>query len=354
MTAPGKKTARTGAEVRQIIAVDTIDKQRSLLAAEIRLGDDDQQVEQAMAAYLRGESLTYFPDGMVREAIQLIDATLLPGWIDQRIKQGKKKAGRPGRVSTRAIMVGMFLATLSKGGTLVSATRDVLYHQMSAAMQAELGIAPFVRSSFNRVNVTRNRAAYAATWRAFHRMVHAIDPTIHRKGRKRTWEELEATKRNLDPAEQASLLAALDAFSTRLLAATHTLLPASVRTGYDGSACVDGTVVPSFARGRAKDDIYASTDPDAAYHTREGDHGEDATGNLIQTFGFEATMVVASDVSHAGRMYMPSFLLAVALARPGVDPSGQTRRALAALAEAGHKPGYFTGDGLYTDQKPEK
>ena len=53
------------------------------------------------------------------------------------------------------------------------------------------------------------------------------------------------------------------------------------------------------------------------------------------------------------RQYMPAFVLAVAMARPGVDPAGHARRLMAAMSHIGHTPGYLTGDGLYTDLIPD-
>lgn len=342
---------RTAVEVRQTIPNGMVAELRSMLAAVVALptiNPDDPET-----AFLVGRDLTRFTDEQALKVIEIIDATGTVEWLVERIYPGGKRMGRPTRVSIRALMVAILLSVLDYKGTLLTAFRDVLFHRLSRAIQDELGITPLIRSAVNRTNERRDRAAYAATRRTFVRLMTALDPTIHAKGRKRTWEELDASKRDLTVEEQQELQAALDAFVTRLLTATMALLPSSSREMYDGSACVDGTHIELWARGRAKTDTRASSDPDGGFYSREGDHGEADTAKKESVYSLDLHTMVASDVSHPDRLYMPSLAIAVAAARPGVDPSGHTRRLLAATAEAGHEPGYLTGDGLYTDQLPE-
>jgi len=298
-----------------------------------------------------------FDDAYVAQVTALIDLSGLPEWIDDRHGSFKVKVGRSTRVSIRAVMVALLLGVLDGRGFLLSEMTKTLFFRLPPASRSELGISTITAPSGNRTSATAKtaqKAAYAAVRRTFHRLNDTINPSIHRGGRKRTWQQVTETNRPLTDSDQAERLAALDLFTTTLLACVRHLLPESAWKTWDGSACLDGTPVPLWANGRGKDSVWASSDPDGGYHQRTGAHGEDPNTKVNkQTFALEAHAMVAADIFSEDRQYMPAFVLAVAMARPGVDPAGHARRLMAAMSHIGHTPGYLTGDGLYTDLIPD-
>ena len=347
---PPTDSGLTGEEARQTIPNGSVTELRSRLTAITALPGNLPQTTNVSVGL---RDLTQFPDEMVADTIAVIDASGIPDWASERINVRKKKPGRKARVHVRALVVAMLLSALDHQGSLVTSIRDVLYHRISPAMQDELGITPLAPSTVTTINTRRDWGAYMATRRSLARLLSVLDPTVHAKGRKRTWDELDATKRTLTDDEQKELLSSLDAFATMLVTACLSKLPKGVYEAWDGSACLDGTPIKAWARGRAKSDTHASTDPDAGYYSREGDHGEDAQPRKQKNyFAYEAHALVASDTTDPSRLYFPSLAMGVALGRPGVDAAGNARRVLAAHAVAGHKVGYLTGDGLYTGQKP--
>lgn len=132
--------------------------------------------------------------------------------------------------------------------------------------------------------------------------------------------------------------------------------------------CIDGTVMPAFARGRAVDSAEASADPDAGKYQRDADHSDpsdpDAThsdkGNHKYKrttpkfiWGREVHLLATADQVHPDRLYLPALPLAFTTDRPAIDPAGSSRRVFANMKARGHQPGWLAGDILYTNQKAE-
>lgn len=297
-----------------------------------------------------------FPDQMVEDAIAATNALKIGGWslcefIENRINATKKKPGAPKRViNVRAWFVAAFLAGVD--GRAVSGTEIALalYTRMSDEARAQLGLVsepvpPPPGRKLARWLGTRERRVQ----RELQSILRMCDPSPYPKGVVTPWDTLDQSKKVMTEAQETELQQALDLITGTVLRLPWQYLPPENRAKYDGSACIDATPLPLYARGRTLDDVEASSDPDGGYYVREGDHrGDDKKPPRAKTFALDAHVMVAADVTHSSRRYLPALPITVTLGRPGIDPAGAARRMLTTLAAHGHKPNFLAGDNLYT------
>ena len=292
-------------------------------------------------------------DTDVRRVIDLIDRSGLVEWAEERQQAGKVKEGRPALFGFRVLFVAMMLAARTGGVMHGSAWRRIVHHRVSPAMRAELGVPEFVTPADKRRRKLAVEAANTAMRRAFHRFLATVDPSIHPKGKPRPWAELVARSRDLTVQEQVEMQAALDVAANTIVGFPYEALPEKARRRHDGSACIDGTGLPLFSRGRPVGSETASSDPDGGYHVRTGDHSEESARDLKDAYyALELHLIVAGDATLGDRQYMPAVPLAMTNDRPAADPSGAARRLFANLAARGYRPNFLAGDGLYTLADP--
>lgn len=69
--------------------------------------------------------------------------------------------------------------------------------------------------------------------RGTHRVLTAVDPSIHPKNRNHPWLRLMDLNRDLSVEEQQELQAAMDTVCAQLLSIPFSMLPETVRARYD-------------------------------------------------------------------------------------------------------------------------
>ncbi len=144
------------------------------------------------------------------------------------------------------------------------------------------------------------------------------------------------------------------------------VLPREVRRGWKGSAAVDATVVPAFARpdrraprrrGNEPPPIIThSSDPDAAWYVRRDADAHDTDRGFSgrSTWAYELTAVVAGSDDPAEPQAFPSIVTGIApLHKPGHAPGQNATRALKSIHEREHPAGFLAGDLAYTNARPE-
>jgi hypothetical protein len=142
-------------------------------------------------------------------------------------------------------------------------------------------------------------------------------------------------------------------------------LPRDVRRHWKGSAAVDATVIPTFARparrmkrkkkGVQPPTLRYSSDPDADwYHRDKRDESGDDGDPKMSVWGYEATLVVSGNDDPDQPAAVPSMVVGMApLHKPGTAVGQNAVRALASVASRGHPARYLAGDRAYTQAKPE-
>ena len=278
----------------------------------------------------------------------------------------KAKSGRPAQVSSLALLVGMFLTVQEGGGCLMSSVAKTLYERLHPAAMRVLDLEPVAWVAdadpdsspevWEQRRLMRQRqrgACVKRVSRAFHRLCDAIDPSIYAAGRVTPWTTHRDRARDMTDEEIQDRMDWLVFIASDLVRLPWQRLPAKVRAHYDGSAGIDATHLPVFARGRGANSTTAATEPMAGYWTRTGDHSGDQAPHTKSVFAYDLHLMVGADTNPEHERF-PALPLAIAMTRPGEDPAGAFRRVATNYVAAVDWPrNYIAGDGLYTNAAPE-
>jgi hypothetical protein len=312
--------------------------------------------------------LAQFTDEHVEWVISFLNKTGLPAWFTSQIDAGKKKAGRPGKVSVLGILVALWLCAETGRGMLALHMRDVLFHQISPQMQTEIGIRADVAPSAPDKRLAYDLSSVACVSRRFRSMLSHIDPSPLPKNRRMAWPDVERLSRDLATDDIESLQARLDWVCNQMLEGAWRTLPRAVRRQYRGSACIDAT--PMKVGVRFGNDTICPSDPDAGVYVRDGDHTDPADKdtparaakgkakkfqrkNSVRFFAYDVHLIVAADDRPGVKQHLPSVPLAMTVTRPGEDPAGSARRMFASADQRNHPTGYLSGDALYSLQNED-
>jgi hypothetical protein len=311
--------------------------------------------------------LAQFTDKHVEWVIGFIEGTGLPAFFDDRINAGKKKAGRPGRVSVLGVLVALWLCAETGRGMLALHMRDVLFHQISPAMQDKIGIRADAVPSAPDKRLAYDLSSVACVSRRFRLMLSHIDPSPLPKNRRTAWEDLHRLKRDLAVDDMERLQASLDWVCNQMLEAAWRTLPRAVRRQYRGNACIDAT--PMKVRVRFYNATVCASDPDAGIYVRDGDHTDPSDKdtsavkgkvkrfqrkNSVRFFAYDVHLIVAADTRPGVKQHLPSVPLAMTVTRPGEDPAGSARRMFASTDQRNHPTAYLSGDALYSNQNEDE
>jgi hypothetical protein len=328
--------------------------------------DEVSDQDAAPVTDLVGRIVHKFTERHVEHSRNFILRTRIVELTDNLHRGAKIKTGRKAEINTLAVLTAMHLLVRDDKPLLITEIRDVLYLRLNPNMQRLLGVRPDPRPAGGvALNLWKDRT-HARVARAFHRFLDTIDPSVLPKNRIRPWDEINDLALDLSVEEVQQRRAALTWVANRFLEIAYLDLPQSVRDraannpfGKPGYA-IDGTPVPAFARGKGVNNTIASSDPDAGWYMRTGDHRDpddsDTTGGSRGTvrkalFGREAHLLITGDMAPGDRQYFPYLPLAFTTDRPGQDPAGATRRVIANILDRGHAPGYLAGDLLYPNQQ---
>ncbi|TYP87134.1 hypothetical protein [Blastococcus xanthinilyticus] len=307
--------------------------------------------------------LPQFTDKHVEWVIAFIEKTGLPAFFNDKINAGKKKAGRPGRVSILGVLVALWLCAETGRGMLALHMRDVLFHQISPAMQDKIGIRADAVPSAPDKRLAYDLSSVACVSRRFRLMLSHIDPSPLPKNRRMAWEDLDRLKRDLAVDDMERLQASLDWVCNQMLEAAWRTLPRAVRRQYRGNACIDAT--PMKVGVRSYNATVCASDPDAGIYVRDGDHADPSDKdqpavkgkakrfqrkNSVRFFAYDVHLIVAADTRPGVKQHLPSVPLAMTVTRPGEDPAGSARRMFASAEQRNHPTGYLSGDALYSNQ----
>lgn len=339
---------------RQVVPTGTVPEYTAIMPPVTPVEADDLDI---------AKHFHHYTDPHVQSASAFINRTGISHYMHDLHVEAKDHRGRKETIPFHAVLVALWLIATDSGNLWMTNVRDVLFHKMSPASRAMLGVTYPDRPTRHE-DEPRNNPATAAdrAWdeasertvaRTFARMLDTIDPSVLPKNRIIEWAELDRQKRFITLAHQQLLQARLDWVSNRLLETAFRHLPRSIRRKYKGSACIDATPLPLYSVMRGKKNAYCSSDPDGGIYNHNGDHSEPDTLPKSVFWALEIHLVVAVDCHHGDKQYLPALPLAMTTDRPGFDPSGAARRMFAYLGQIPDLPRkWLAGDLLYTDQSP--
>jgi len=154
-------------------------------------------------------------------------------------------------------------------------------------------------------------------------------------------------------------------FINQILEMSISIMPREVRRHWKGSAAVDATPIPAFARPERRERrtkkgltpalLRSSSDPDAGWYSRgKRDVKDGGTDPKVTIWAMEATLVVSGSDDPCDPSAMPTLVLGMApLHKAGTRVGQNAIRALADIAQRGHPAHLLAGDRAYTQGKPE-
>ncbi|MFC4329634.1 hypothetical protein ACFPC0_17885 [Streptomyces andamanensis] len=304
-------------------------------------------------------------------ARRFIDRSGVAPLLNDALRQTRKSnAGRVRTVTPYALFVGMTLAAFRNHGRVVLAeVIDLLAYQLTPTARAQLSLPvwPDTAAGFE--------AAYQAARRVFHACESVMDPSALPKRRLPRAEALRL-EQDADHEQLAVRGQLLVEVTNRIVEASLTPARRMIEERWDGSVAVDATPIRTFSRGVSTTDALTSTNPDAAFYVREGDHrdpsdtpkGSEKAKRAKKAkralYGYEATLIVTGATSDTPRGEMPlpaqtdehqlpALTLAFTVHKPGHDPAGNAVTALRNVRRRGYTAGWLAADRAYNAAVPE-
>ncbi len=307
------------------------------------------------------------PDHWVRRAAEVVETMGVIGQIEaweQAARRGP--GGRRRTFPLHALLTGIVIVACMGEAVHLSNVRDVLFRSISSEMRTELGVPdpPAAQDTKGWERTYRNVRT------RFHGLLSLMDPSDRPKNRRLDADAytdlLQQRSALRSDADRVEAYERLNWFMNQLMEASFRMLPHDIRRRWNGSASVDATVIPAFARAERRGPgknwkdrkvLRHSTDPDCGYYVRGPDNRDDEGGpkSLDKViWGNEATLVVTGHVAAIGDVPFPVLVIAMPpLHQPGREPGQNAVRALKNLVDRGHAPGYLAADNNYSAAKAE-
>lgn len=288
---------------------------------------------------------------------------LLAAWREEdRAAAGKTNpGGRPHCISDRAALISFLVVATSDNPLHVTRVAGLIcaYHTTDKARES-LGLptseqAARVGDAYDK-HYTR---WYHRSHAALHRILDVVDlfPDTPTK-RRLTHKELSDILANRDEALVLKRRARATEFFNRLIWSSYEELPEEYRENWKGDLTVDGTLLKGAYTGTRKlrsgedpNRVRASSEPDAAWYVREGDHK--ATEKTMKStkdevhWGYEAT-VVAGVVRNVGKYSQPHLIMGISLDKPGHHVAERAIDSMRHILTDPDSPrGTFVGDRAY-------
>ncbi|WP_146087491.1 hypothetical protein [Thermomonospora echinospora] len=315
-----------------------------------------------------------FSDLRVRSAVEFIEQA---GIADELQALITKPTGRPRTCTVLGLLVGLTLACRRTEGSAVplNLVTDILHW----------GIPDHWRRRFalkDRPDNARGfEAAYAVVLRLFHDLRAAMDPSPLPKNRRLPRDEAARLTICADHDDLEARQALLDRVTNQILEASSACVRHLLDEHWDGSLGVDATVIATFARGTRTKGPLTSTDPDAGWYVRDGDHADPDHPNPAavplgptttsadkrknknkMVFGYDLTLAVARNPHHdpsprtngcGDPAKLPALIMGMRLGRPGHNPGTNGIAVLTGIRRRGHPAGHLAADAAYNNSKPE-
>lgn len=311
------------------------------------------------------------------EVAEILDEVAGSGLIEEIEPLVARRTGRPCKLPVEALLVGMSLASARNGGVVTfTAVTDLLFFSLSEPMREQLGLRRYPDHDRGF------EAAYATVRRRLHSILGAIDPSPLPKNHRLARRHAEKLMAKADPDELARKRALVIKLANLILAMSLREAMPLLEDRWNGSVCIDATVVGTYAKGLAPNSPVTATDPDAAWYVRTTKHKDplalddlapdrqDKKGVRLlkkaerikkSLFGYDASLVIARDPSRNGVPLpggsadpdvVPALVIAFSVDKPSHRPGRVAVEALQQIDDSLPR-GYLAGDRAYNDQKPE-
>lgn len=292
----------------------------------------------------------------LRTPIDVVDDSgvidLIELWTEQD-GIGVGGVGRPRKIPIRSVLVLMVMLAIDNQPMHLTKARDIICDRATDNALKTLGFP--TRNETDYTSLKGRKQWYDKLWHAYHAILRVVDPfpemTYKRRLTKEEYAELVAT-RNPDLVEARRQR--LPLFNNRLIMATAKLIGEEEFNRWEGDVAVDGTPIKAARIGSARGARRVSSEPDAGWYVREGNHDGSQEDDPYKTmWAYEATLAVMTFSKTDDEM--PSLLLGMSLHKPGHNIGKRAQDALSHIISDPETPkGYFIGDRAYLpNSKPE-
>ncbi|MEO5876279.1 MAG: hypothetical protein ABIS86_21740 [Streptosporangiaceae bacterium] len=317
------------------------------------------------------EDRIFFHDLRVRRATEFIASTGIAQELQDLVTA---RTGRPRTCTVEGLLVGMTLCSRRNGSVAFNQVTDILFWGIPEEWRRRFGLTdkPDDRDGFE--------AAYGVVLRLFHAILAQMDPSPLPKNSRLPLQEAAAYAANADTDALAVREDRLDRICGTILQASVASIAHLMHEHWDGSLGVDATVIATFARGVRTDPLatHTSTDTDAGWYVREGDHADPHRPNPAGTgranrkrtrnhpkflFGYDATLAVTRNPHHIPNPALhglgdpteiPALVLGMKLGKPGHRPGAIGIKILTDIRGRGWPAGHLAGDAAYNNSKPKE
>lgn len=293
-----------------------------------------------------GGSVDIFPT-----AAKVVEHSGITARIEQWRAHDRQHKSRPGPkpwLSEVQVVTLMLVLTLSRRGALFTEMRDLLRHTPAETLASIGVVVP---------DGTSDAALYHRAYNSYRRLVALMDPEPGSLYRLLAKEELQALIEARDEAECATKRARAHTFMNALLWGSWMLLPRKVRRQAKGDVAVDATIIKAAARGRGRRSPYASSDPEAGWYKRDGNHDGEGTSRAATKYQRRSDSLIWGRELHTADTYgegVPSVVLGASFDVPGKRLAENALRAIDAPREQELPSGHFVSDRAYLPgTKPE-
>jgi hypothetical protein len=275
----------------------------------------DQRNETAMK-----RRRTMIADEEVTRCLCLLERSGVAEWLEEELRQRRRRPGRPRMLSVRALLCALLLLATDDRALHLSGATEVLFARLSDESRATLGVR----------GDAHDARSFAARSRQVGYLFHALCAVLDPSGLVKNWrlctDEFEQRSVTLSDDEERSARGRLESFMGQLLSASvEECALARPALAYG----LDATPVPLFSRGPSKRSGLCASDPDGGWYVREGDHREreDHKGRTRSrvAWALEATLLTTASPTPGALASFPNLVVGLALDRPGIDPWGHGR-----------------------------
>ena len=195
-------------------------------------------------------------------------------------------------------------------------------------------------------------AVYDRIDRAYHRLLAVVDPEPGPRRQKMSREARQKHLESLDEDAVRMRRERLHQIGNALIVQSYKDLPREVRRRWKGNAVVDGTVVPVHSRGHSKTSQWISTEYEAGWYQRKGDHflDDDAPTQQLKNkgiFGYDAAIVSMATNDPNRVTTFPQLAVGMSFDKPAVEPGQNAIIALEQMSRAGLPARLIIGDRAY-------
>lgn len=265
-------------------------------------------------------------------------------WMEEdRVAAGKHAGPRPSIDFSAVLALYLTLARANQAMT----TRN-------AAILVKYGLSDHTRQRLG-IQIeedTTPKAVYDRIDGAFHRLLSVLDPEPGPRRQKMSQEARKEHLDSLDEDTRRTRRERLHQICNTLIVQSFHDLPREVRRRWKGNAVVDGTVVPVHSRGHNRKSRWVSTEYEAGWYKRSGEHflDDDApTKQLTKKgiYGYDAAIVSMATNDPTRVTTFPQLAVGISFDKPAKDPGPNAIIALTQMRNAGLPAKLIIGDRAY-------